>query len=177
MRRAWERNTAPFIPGMRMSEITTSNGPCSPSAAMPASPPIAVITSKCSPRLRSSASSTLGSSSTQSTRAVVAVVMRPPRWRVRPVGTATSCRHLHRGFPGNAHDERRAATELGLEGDRAAVLLDHHVVGDRQALAGTLADALGREERIEDPAARGLGNASAGVAHADLAPVLVGTRA
>ena len=44
-----------------------------------------------------------------------------------------------------------------LEGQRAAVLVDHDRARDGEALAGALPDLLGREERVED---RGRGSAS-----------------
>src|SRR5437764_3002292 len=40
---------------------------------------------------------------------------------------------------------------LGEDLDVAAVAVDHDPVGDVQAQAGTLADRLGGEERLEDP--------------------------
>ena len=48
--------------------------------------------------------------------------------------------------------ERRAAADLALDVDAAVVLLDDGVA-DGQAETGPLADALGREERIEDAGA------------------------
>src|SRR4029079_10341092 len=59
--------------------------------------------------------------------------------------------------------EGGAATDLAVDPDRAAALLDdreHH----REAEASALVGALGREERLEDPAARRLVHAHAGVA-------------
>ena len=46
--------------------------------------------------------------------------------------------------------ERGAAARLGLEGERAAVALDHDPSRDREALAGAAPDVLGREEGVED---------------------------
>ena len=58
----------------------------------------------------------------------------------------------------------------GLEPDVAAMLLDHHGVGDGEALAGAAADLLGGEERIEHPLLRRLGDPGAGVLDADFGP-------
>jgi hypothetical protein len=38
---------------------------------------------------------------------------------------------------------------LGVEGEIAALLVAHHLVGDGQPLAGSLAHFLGGEERVE----------------------------
>ena len=64
-------------------------------------------------------------------------------------------------------DAKRGTAEIGAShGDLAAVLLDD-VADDRQAEAGALAVGLGREERLEDPLAVGLGDARAGVGDLD----------
>ena len=52
---------------------------------------------------------------------------------------------------GQNHVERGALTDHGVELQLAAVLLDHHVVIDGQALAGALAHFLGGEEGLEHP--------------------------
>ena len=69
--------------------------------------------------------------------------------------------------------EGRALPRLGVEPDGALVHLDD-AVADRQAQAGALADALGREERLEDLVAGALGDAAALVAHGDVQAVLLG---
>src|SRR5213592_3121502 len=51
--------------------------------------------------------------------------------------------------------ERRAMAGLAVDKHRAAALLDD-AEHRRQPEAGALADALGREERLEDPCARRL---------------------
>ena len=76
-----------------------------------------------------------------------------------------------------ADDERGSAADLGLEVDRSAVLFDHDGVGDRESLAGPLADVLGGEEEVEDPGADFLGDARAGVLDADFRPGVVAARA
>ncbi len=58
--------------------------------------------------------------------------------------------------------------DFGFEVQRAAVFVDHHGAGDRQALARALADFLGGEERIEDARTHFDRNALAGVADGDL---------
>jgi len=47
--------------------------------------------------------------------------------------------------------ERRADADLGVDGERAAVAFGDQGVGNREPLAGPLADALGSEERVEQP--------------------------
>src|SRR5260221_2019713 len=51
---------------------------------------------------------------------------------------------------GQANDESRPFPSFGFESEGAAVLFDHHGVGDRQALAGAFADRFGGKERLED---------------------------
>ena len=60
--------------------------------------------------------------------------------------------------------------------DGAAVLVDHHVVRDGQALARALADFLGGEERIEDALLDVRRHAAARVADLDDGPFAVGAR-
>src|SRR6185436_11103079 len=58
--------------------------------------------------------------------------------------------------------------------DGATVLVDHHIVGDGQALARTLADFLGGEERVEDALLDVRRHAAAGVTDLDHGPLAVG---
>ncbi len=60
---------------------------------------------------------------------------------------------------------------LGLDLDRAAVLLDDDVVAEREAETGAFAGRLGGEERIEDLVAHLGRDAGAVIADADLDPV------
>src|SRR5882672_4805069 len=64
-----------------------------------------------------------------------------------------------------ADDEGRALAFAGFESDRAAVLVDHDRVGDRQALAGAFAHFFGGEERLEHARAHRLWDADAVVRH------------
>ena len=48
-------------------------------------------------------------------------------------------------------DEGGSPADLGLEIDRSPVFIDHDRVGQREPLAGSLADFLGGEEEVEDP--------------------------
>ena len=52
---------------------------------------------------------------------------------------------------GAARSKRWFLPLLDLERDSSTVLLDNHVVGEGQALAGSLTGLLGGEERLEDP--------------------------
>src|SRR5205823_14162379 len=67
-----------------------------------------------------------------------------------------------------AHGEFGVRTGLALHRDRAAMLLGHDVVADRQAKPGTLAGWLGGEERLEQLVPDLRRNAGAVVAHLDL---------
>ena len=71
---------------------------------------------------------------------------------------------------GDLDVERRSASRLRVEED-AAAMLGHDVVGDGQALAGTLADRFGGEEGIEDPVPDGLRDSGSGVGNGHLHPV------
>ena len=51
------------------------------------------------------------------------------------------------------HPKRGSGARLGVALDLAAVAVDHYIADDREALAGSLTDVLGREERLEDPLA------------------------
>src|SRR5215831_16955884 len=56
--------------------------------------------------------------------------------------------------------------DLAIDGDRAAVLLGHDVVTDRETETGALAGRLGGEERLEELVAQFGGDADAVVADA-----------
>jgi len=69
---------------------------------------------------------------------------------------------------GQADREFGEIIDLAIDLDRAAVLLGHDVVADRETEAGALAGRLGREERLEQPVAQFGRDANAVVADADL---------
>ena len=96
--RTLARNCAPFMVGIRMSEITSANGPDSLSRRKPSAPPIAVCTSSCLRSVRWIASSTFWSSSTNSTRSLMPRSLTP----------APARRRWHRGQPTIAADDSRA---------------------------------------------------------------------
>ncbi len=72
-----------------------------------------------------------------------------------------------------AHHESRAPTRGILDDQATAVLVDHHVHGNRKALPGTLADRLGGEKRIEHPLAQGIRNAGTIVGDANFDDIAV----
>ena len=89
-----------------------------------------------------------------------------PVLRCRSVApTAASCVGL--SVDRQPDDESGSPADLGLEIDRSPVLIDHDRMGQRESLAGSSADLLGGEEEVEDPRADVLGDARAGVFHAD----------
>jgi hypothetical protein len=56
-------------------------------------------------------------------------------------------------LPGNTRQSNSELSELAgpaIDTDRAAMLLGHDVVADREAKAGSLASRLGREERLKE---------------------------
>src|ERR1700735_4225048 len=64
---------------------------------------------------------------------------------------------------GQSHEESRATPDLGLEREGAPVPLDDDRARVRQPLPRSPADALGREERLEQSVADGVGDPGAGV--------------
>jgi hypothetical protein len=84
-------------------------------------------------------------------------VRRPRPGCLRDAQTAlrASSHSCHRTRPGDRRVARQAYGELGdladpaIDLNRAAVLLGHDVVADREAEAGPLAGRLGRKERLE----------------------------
>ena len=59
--------------------------------------------------------------------------------------------------------EGRAFAFLDLKPELAKVFFNDHVIGDRQSLARSFADFLGRKERLINPVANGLWNPATGV--------------
>src|SRR5690349_20966599 len=72
-----------------------------------------------------------------------------------------------RAVDGQADVERRALADLGLEVQRAAVLIHHHAARDGEPLPRALAHFLGGEERIEDTRAHVHRDALAGIRDGD----------
>lgn len=60
---------------------------------------------------------------------------------------------------------------FGFELDAAGVFVDGHRACDGQPLPGSLADLLGRKERIEDATTHLRGNAGARILNANLYPI------
>src|SRR5215469_2563421 len=52
---------------------------------------------------------------------------------------------------GQSNGELSEIADLAIDGDRAAMLLGHDVVADREAEAGAFTSRLGREERLKKP--------------------------
>src|ERR1700741_5326310 len=67
-----------------------------------------------------------------------------------------------------SNGELREIADLAVDRNRAAMLLGHDVVADRQAKAGPLASRLGREEWLKELVPDLWGNAGAVVAHVHL---------
>src|SRR5229473_7837016 len=100
------------------------------------------------------------------------MISRAARGRARSARVAPAAegsdyggRGLRHGGDGEIEQKGCAAPRLARDRDVAAALL-HDAVDDRQAEAGALALFLGREERLEEPGARLLVHALAGVADA-----------
>ena len=134
-------SSAPFMPGMRMSVTTTSQGSCLQRverglrAADERHLPLVALGAK---------------HALQALEHAWFVVDEDDADRVH---AAAPGRRL--GFRLDAADrqadgERGAGAGAARHLDGAAVLVDDHVVGDGQALARALADFLGGEERLED---------------------------
>ena len=51
---------------------------------------------------------------------------------------------------GQSNRELSEIADLAIDGDRAAMLLGHDVVADREAEAGAFPGRLGREERLKE---------------------------
>src|SRR6516164_31331 len=66
------------------------------------------------------------------------------------------------------HREFGEVADFAIDRDRAAVLLGHDLVADRQPEPGALAGRLGREERLEQLVPVFQGNTDAIVTHPDL---------
>src|ERR1700680_107732 len=94
--------------------------------------------------------------------------------RHRPIERA-SCGLLWRRFAPaiapaiarQAQMKHRAFADLAVAVDACAVAPDGDVVRDRQTLAGAATDFLGGEERLVDPMADILGDATTGIADTD----------
>ena len=65
------------------------------------------------------------------------------------------------------HAKSGALAHFRFESESAAVLFDDDGAGEGEALAGTFADFLGGEKRIEDFAAHAFGNSGAAILHGD----------
>src|SRR5262249_42604045 len=74
-----------------------------------------------------------------------------PSWRGDLPGDRAHAAARRAGIRRDRQPDREhgASPDLGVESERAAVALDDRRAGDRQALAGALAERLGREERLE----------------------------
>src|SRR5579859_5639885 len=136
--RILRKRSTPFIPGMRTSENTRSNGWLRNSSSA-CSPFSAVVTSKpSSSRLPASVSRRERSSSTTRMRILSSLACRGGRLDgVGPVGRLV----------GQDDRERRPLADVALDGDRSAVRRDH-VGHDGEPEARSL--HLRRVERLED---------------------------
>ena len=151
----------PVIPGIRWSLITTRPPPPAPGSR---APPRAARRGGPGSPWRGGPSSESRTRASSSTMRTVASSVMPLRARER-----------------EAHREDGAAVRQAVGADLAAVLLDD-LVADREPEPGALADRLGGEERVEDPADdvgrdAGAGVADARTAVASSAPGLDGDRA
>src|SRR5580765_7348186 len=157
---SWLRRSSstPVIPGIRWSVTMTATSGSVARRARASSPWPARSTRNSAARIASSESSTRGSSST--IRIVVSST-GPPGEYTRRTGFAGR-RSSGPGRPGRTgpshgqpNREHRAAGGRALSPDLPAVLRDD-LIADRETEPRALADGLGGEERIEDPA-KGLG--------------------